>query len=458
MIDTHAHLQMREFDDDWPAALEGAEQAGIECVVVVGFDVESSKKAVAMAEQNGGLFAAVGVHPHDAGTLDEAALEKLRLMAAHPKVVAVGEIGLDFYRDRSPREKQHEAFEAQLALAEELKLPVIVHDRDAHGPATEILSAHAPNLVGGVLHCFSGDIELAKAALDWGFYISIAGPITYPNAEDLRSVVKRVPIERIVIETDAPYLAPQAKRGKRNEPAYVRYVAEALAELKGLSVEDIDRITTLNAKQLFGLPLGENGDVIIYSIRDSLYVNVTGACTNECAFCTKYKSPYVKGYNLSLRRDPSAGEIIDAMTKETDRVFDEVVFCGLGEPFLRLDVIKEVAAHVKKLGRRVRINTNGQANLIHGRNVPPELEGLVDALSVSLNSSTAERYFDLCKPRFGRGTFDSVLDFIRESKKYIPDVSVTALEFDRDEFEACKKLAREELGVEFRERYYNEVG
>lgn len=458
MIDTHAHLQMQEFDGDWPAALDGAEQAGIEYVVVVGFDVESSKKAVAMAEQSGRLLAAVGVHPHDASKLDDAALEELRLLAGHPKVVAVGETGLDFYRDRSPREKQIEAFEAQLALAEKVQLPVIVHDRDAHAQTTEILSARAGNLVGGVLHCFSGDIELAKAALDWGFYISIAGPITYPNAKDLRSVVERVPIERMVIETDAPYLAPQAKRGKRNEPAYVRYVAEELATLKGLGVDDIDRITTLNAKQLFGLPLGENGDVIIYPIRDSLYVNVTGACTNECTFCTKYKSPYVKGYNLTLKHDPSAEEIMDAITKKTDRTFDEVVFCGLGEPFLRLDVIKEVAAHLKRLGRKVRINTNGQANLIHGRNVLPELEGLVDSISVSLNSSNAERYFDLCKPRFGRETFDAVLDFIRESKKYIPDVSVTALEFDREEFEACRKLAVEELGVGFRERYYNEVG
>ena len=458
MIDTHAHLQMSQFDDDLPEALKGAEQAGIERVVLVGFDIESSEKAIKMADQNDVFLAAVGVSPHDAGELNDDILDQLRRMAAHPKVVAVGEIGLDFYHDRSPRATQREAFEAQLSLAEEVTLPVIIHDRDAHGQTSEILSARSENLVGGVLHCFSGDIELAKAALDWGFYLSIAGPITYPNAGELRSVVERVPIERLVIETDAPYLAPQAKRGKRNEPAYVRYIAEALAELKGLSVEDIDRITTLNAKKLFALPPGENGDVIVYPIRNSLYVNVTGACTNECGFCTKFKSPYVKGYNLSLHHDPGADAIIEAISKRAGRDFDEVVFCGLGEPFLRLDVIKEVAAHVKRLGLKVRVNTNGQANLIHGRNVLPEIEGLVDALSVSLNSSTAERYFDLCKPKFGRGTFASVLDFIRESKKYVPDVSVTALEFDREEFEACKKLAREELDVGFRERYYNEVG
>jgi TatD DNase family protein len=449
---------MQDFADDWPSALDNAEEAGIEYVVVIGIDVESSKQAVMMAEEHGGVLAAVGVHPHDASSMDDLSIEQLKLLAGHPKVVAVGETGLDFYRNLSPREEQLQAFEAQLALGEELQLPVIIHDRDAHGRVEEILSARAANLAGGVLHCFSGNLDLAKKALDWGFYISIAGPVTYPNARELRTVIEQIPIERMVIETDAPYLAPQPKRGKRNEPAYVRYIAEELATLKGLSVDDIDRITTLNAKQLFGIPLEENGDVIVYPIRNSLYINVTGACTNKCTFCTKYKSPYVKGYNLSLRHDPSAEEIIGAMAERADSSFDEVVFCGLGEPFLRLDVIKEVARHLKASGRKVRINTNGQANLIHGRDVLPELEGLVDSLSVSLNSSTAENYFDLCRPRFGRETFDAVLDFIRESKEYIPDVSVTALDFDHEEFEACRKLALEQLGVGFRERYYNEVG
>ncbi len=458
MIDTHAHLQMPEFAGDWPAPLDNAERAGIECVIVIGFDVESSKRAVAMAEEHPGLLAAVGIHPHDAASMDDSALEELRRLAGNPNVVAIGETGLDFYRNLSPRETQFEAFEAQLAMAEELGLPVIIHDRDAHGPAAEILSAHAGRLAGGVLHCFSGDAKLAAAAIDWGFYISIAGPLTYPNARDLREVVGQVPIERMVIETDAPYLAPQPKRGKRNEPAYVRYVAEELARIKGLSVEDIDRITTLNAKRLFGLPMEENGDVIVYPIRDSLYINVTGSCTNECAFCTRYKSPYVKGHNLSLGRDPGADEIIGALSAGKLSSFREVVFCGLGEPFLRLDVIKRTAAYLKKKGCKVRVNTNGQANLIHGRNVLPELEGLIDAVSVSLNNSTAEKYYDLCRPRYGPETFLSVLDFIRESKKYIPDVSVTALDMDHEEFEACKRLAREDLGVEFRERYYNEVG
>ncbi len=458
MIDTHAHLQMPEFADDWQSVLDNARDAGVTHTVLIGFDIESSKRAVLLSEQNSRLLASVGVHPHDASSLDGAALEELRRLAEHPKVVAIGETGLDFYRDLSPREKQKEAFKAQLELAEELRLPVIIHDRDAHGPAAEVLSEHARRLVGGVLHCFSGDIDLARKALEWGFHISIAGPITYPNAKSLRSVVEHIPIEKMVVETDAPYLSPQPKRGKRNEPAFVRFVCEELARIKGLSVGDVDRITSLNAVELFGLPSEENGDVVVYPIRDSFYINVTGACTNECTFCTRLKSPYVKGHNLSLKRDPSADEIIGALMPELQDAPREIVFCGLGEPFLRLDVVKQVARHLKDRGYTVRVNTNGHANLIHGRNIVPELQGLVDSVSISLNSSDADKYFDLCRPRFGVGTFNSIIDFIRECKKYIPDVSVTALDIDHDELAACRKLAEEELGVGFRMRHYNEVG
>ncbi|RJP21989.1 MAG: YchF/TatD family DNA exonuclease [Candidatus Abyssobacteria bacterium SURF_5] len=448
---------MPDFTDDWAAVLKNMEDAAIEYSLVIGFDLESSKRAVALAEQNSRLLTAVGVHPHDAATVDSAAVEELRKLARHPKVVAIGETGLDFYRNLSPRDSQFAAFEAHLALAEELHLPVVIHDRDAHEEAAEVISRYADKLAGGVLHCFSGDDRLAERALEWGFYIAVGGTLTYPNAEDLRAVIKRVPTERLVLETDAPYLAPQPRRGKRNEPAFVRYVAEELARLKGLSVDDIDRITSLNAKNLFGLPLNENGQVIVYPIRDSLYINVTGACTNECAFCTRFKSPFVKGHNLLLKRDPSAEEIVGALNTHPLRSYKEIVFCGLGEPLLRLDAVKQVAMSLKQKGCAVRINTNGQANLFYKRNIVPELEGLVDSISISLNSSNAEKYYELCRPKFGPKTFLSILDFIREGKKYIPRVSVTALDIDPDELEACRALARE-LGVEFRERHYNEVG
>lgn len=449
---------MTDFAGDWPAVLKRMEEASVAYAVVVGFDIASSKQAVAMAEQNARVLAAVGVHPHDASALDSCALDELRLMARHPKVVAIGETGLDFYRNLSPADRQHAAFEAHLAIAEEMRLPIVIHDRDAHDRVIAVLDRHATSLVGGVLHCFSGDISLAERALEWGFYLAVGGTLTYPNANDLREVIRRVPTERLVLETDAPYLTPQPKRGRRNEPAFVRFVAEELARLKGLSVEDIDRITSLNARHLFGLEDSKNGDVIAYPIRDSLYINVTGACTNECTFCTRFKSPYVKGHNLSLKRDPSTEEIIDALGSHSLGAYKEVVFCGLGEPLLRLDTVKQVAKHLKKRGSIIRVNTNGQANLVYGRNIVPELQGLVDSISISLNSSDADKYYDLCRPKFGRETFPAVLEFIRECKKVIPHVAVTALDMNPEELEACRTLAHQELGVEFRERHYNEVG
>ena len=268
MIDTHAHLQMPDFSEDWPEMLERADQAGIEYIIVIGFDIESSRRAITLAEQNEKLLASVGVHPHDASSLDDD-LDELRQLAHHPKVVAIGETGLDFYRNLSSREDQFKAFRSQLDLADELRLPVIIHDRDAHESAVEVLEERAKSLVGGVMHCFSGDAGLAEQVLNWGFHISVAGPLTYPNAEALRSTVKQVPIERIVIETDAPYLTPQPKRGKRNESAFVRFVAEELARIKGLSLDDIDRITTINAKRLFRLSMNENADSVAHPMRDS---------------------------------------------------------------------------------------------------------------------------------------------------------------------------------------------
>lgn len=229
--------------------LERARQAGVELIIVPGVDLPSSRQAVALAQQHAEVVAAVGVHPHDAKTLDAATLNELRELARQPRVIAIGEIGLDYYRDLSPRDVQRRAFEAQLELAAELGLPVIVHDRDAHADILAILHSTA-----GVLHSFSGDVAMAERVLELGFYLGISGPVTYPNAARLRAVVEAAPLERLLIETDAPYLAPQAHRGQRNEPAYVRYVAEAIAVIKSRTVEQVIEQTTRNAYCVFRIP------------------------------------------------------------------------------------------------------------------------------------------------------------------------------------------------------------
>jgi TatD DNase family protein len=258
LIDTHAHLDFGQFDADREPVLERARAVGVETIVNVGTDVGSSRQALALTAAYDMVYAAVGMHPHDAKRLDGAALAELRASAQQPKVVAVGEIGLDFYRDRSPRDVQRRAFRAQLAWAAKMGKPVIIHDRDAHDEVMGILADWAQGLHGsplagrlGVLHTFSGDLSMAERAIDLGFYISISGPVTYRNAGPLLDVVRALPLGRILVETDCPFLAPHPHRGKRNEPAYVRLVAEKIAALKGISVDEVALATTANARRLF---------------------------------------------------------------------------------------------------------------------------------------------------------------------------------------------------------------
>jgi TatD DNase family protein len=257
LMDTHTHLDFPQFDSDREQVIERAFTAGVKALINVGADLASSQAAVALAEAYPQVYAAVGVHPHDAKTLTAEMLEELRALASHPKVVAIGEIGLDFYRDLSSRDKQRQAFEQQLALAREVGKPVIIHDREAHKEVMAILrrwakGGHQPV---GVLHCFSGDLAMAQEAIELGFYISIAGPVTFQNARRLRELVGQLPLEKLLVETDCPYLTPHPHRGKRNEPAYVKLVAQEVARIKGGSLEEVARITSDNAQALFALKL-----------------------------------------------------------------------------------------------------------------------------------------------------------------------------------------------------------
>lgn len=253
IIDTHAHLDVNRFDKDRDKVLQRAEQNGVKLIINVGFDGHSSQKAVKLAERYDMIYAAVGIHPHDAKKADDETYEMFYNFASHPKVVALGEMGLDYYRNLSPKKLQQEVFRTQISLAKEVDLPIIIHDRDAHGDTLKIMKEEKVSRVGGVLHCFSGSSEMALQCIEMGFYISFAGPVTYPNARRLRKVVEDVPMERMLIETDCPWLSPQPMRGKRNEPAYVKHVAEKISEIKGVSVEKVVDITTKNAKELFRL-------------------------------------------------------------------------------------------------------------------------------------------------------------------------------------------------------------
>jgi TatD DNase family protein len=456
LIDTHAHLDSGQFAADIEEVIARAHENGVSHMVTVGCDLESSRRSIEIAKSHTGIYASVGIHPHDAGQATDEGLEILRrLIREEGKIVAVGEIGLDFYRDRSPRDVQRLAFRRQIRLAREVGLPVIVHDREAHDEVLQILRDEEAAAVGGVLHCFSGDTAMARSCIELGFHISFPGTITYPKNEAVREVVRNIPVDHMLVETDCPYLAPQGRRGKRNEPAFVRQTAEMIAEVKGLTVEDVARITTLNAYNLFGIGEADQTTKIAYRIRNSLYLNITNRCTNACIFCAKFKDFTVKGHHLRLEHEPTIDEVKKAVGDPTG--YEEVVFCGYGEPLIRLDLVREIAAWLKGKGIKVRINTDGQANLVHGRNILPELEGLVDAVSVSLNAADAETYQSICRSRFGDRGYEAVKDFLKEAKKVIPSVTATAVTLPGIDVEACRRIA-EELGVEFRDREYNEVG
>lgn len=454
LIDSHAHIYYRDYAGDFDEMLQRAAGAGVGAMLVVGTDIESSRQSVELAEKYPQLYAAVGIHPHDASRVTDSCYDVIRELAlASPKVVAIGEIGLDFYRDRSPRDEQEIVFRRFLRMAIELDKPVIVHDRDAHGQVLDCLREEKVHR--GVLHCFSGDSAMAKEAIGMGLYISIPGTITYPSNESLRDVVRATSIDRMLVETDCPYLSPVPHRGKRNEPAYVRLAAERVAEVKGLALADVSRITTKNVRDLFGIRLWDQSTKIAYKIRNSLYLNITNRCSNNCSFCAKFDDFTVKGHNLLLDGEPSFGEVMAAVGKPEG--IDEVVFCGYGEPLIRLDLVKQVAAELKRGGYRIRINTDGQANLVHGRNILPELAGLVDEISVSLNAPDEQTYAQICNTPFGESGFKAVCDFIVEARLHIPVVVASAVTVPGIDIDACRRLA-ESLGAEFRIREYAEVG
>jgi TatD DNase family protein len=253
LVDTHAHLDDRRFDDDREEVIKRCEEEGLVCIINPGSNLSSSIKALSLAAAHPIIFAAVGIHPHDAKTADQNTAEILRPLAGREKVVAIGEIGLDYHYDFSPRDKQKQVFREQIALARELKLPIIVHDREAHGDILNILREERAWEVGGVMHCFSGSKETARECMDMNFFISFAGPVTFENARKAREVAAYVPIDRLLVETDCPYLTPVPLRGRRNYPGNVKFVAEEVARIKDMDADALMECVLDNTRKLFGI-------------------------------------------------------------------------------------------------------------------------------------------------------------------------------------------------------------
>jgi TatD DNase family protein len=483
---------MDAFDRDREEVIQRARDSGIEAMITIGSDLEGNIGGLELSGKYDFIYSSVGFHPHDAKDFSEEIFSQIKEWTKEykifgnppippfphsggfaeakekggkggfdknvskveliPKVVAIGEIGLDYHYDNSPREIQREVFMKQLIFAKEINLPVVIHSREAKKDTLDIV--RESGVRKGVFHCFSGDMDMAEKAMGMGFYISIAGPVTFRNAKKLKEVAEAIPDDYLLIETDAPYLTPEPLRGNRNEPSYIIHTAKAVAELRGVTPEDISRITTLNAKRLFRIGQVQAEGEIAYRIRDSLYLNITNRCTNKCSFCIRFHSDYVKGHNLRLASEPTEEELKKAIGDPEQ--YQEIVFCGYGEPMLRLDLIKSLAAWIKQHKGRVRINTNGHGNLIHGRNILPELQGLIDSISISLDAHDEETYDVICKPVF-KNAFHGIIEFIKEARKFIPDVQITVVELNGVDMEKCREIAGD-LGVELRLRKLDVVG
>ena len=454
LVDTHAHLIDKAFEPDRQGVVERAIEEGVHYIISMGTCLESSRRTVDLAASYAGVYAAVGVHPSDVNGVNERTIKDIARLTAEPKVVAVGEIGLDYYREGAPRKSQRRWFREQIRLAVDVGKPIIVHCRDSADDIYEILEEEKAWRAGGVIHCFTGDDEQARKFLGIDFHLGAGGAITFSRSEELREVFERVPVERVLLETDSPYLAPPPHRGKRNEPAYVARVAETLAELHGMTTEEVTRLTTENVRRLFGVGPAHDEGSIAYQVGETLYLNLTNDCQNSCFFCGLLSDCVYKGHKLALESEPDAGEVLAAVGDPSR--FAEVVFSGFGEPTLRLDVVKEVAGELKRRGaKRIRLVTNGLANKTHERNILPELRGLVDAISISMQAESPEAYAKVCKTKGVEEPYPVVKEFVRWSKNYIPEVEVTAVKMNGlIDIEACEKVATEELGVAFRAHDY----
>jgi len=455
LIDTHCHLDFKDFDADRDEVIDRAKRAGVEKIINVGSSIEGTRRYMELARTHKAVYASIGVHPHEAQSVTGKVIEDFKKLASEKKVVAIGEVGLDYYRNNTPREKQVSSFKLFIRLAGELKLPLIIHSREADDDILDILRKECGGGLRGVMHCFSADEPFLKEILKLGLFVSFTCNLTFKNADRLRQTAKSMPVERLLLETDAPFLAPEGLRGKRNEPSYLVGLVDVWSRILGLSKDDIARITTHNANTLFGLDVEEKVKVV-YEIRDSVYLNITNKCTNDCDFCVRNKTAFVKGHNLKLDREPSADEVIRYVGDP--KRYREIVFCGYGEPLMRLDMVKKVAMELNAKGARsIRVVTNGQGDIINSRPVAPELAGLIDRISISLNTDNEDRYNKACRPKFGAGTYGRILDFIASCVKNNIVTEVTCLDLEEVDIRRCEEIAAS-LGAKFRLRKLGIVG
>jgi len=449
-IDTHAHLFMKDYNEDLEQVISNSLLNGVENIIIPATDLNTSIKAIEISGKYEQVYAAVGVHPQDSSNWSDSDLTQLSKLSSHKKVVAIGEIGLDYYYDYSPKHKQLDAFRAQLELAIEKNLPVVIHNRDANEDMMKIIEEFSTKKLQAQFHCFAGNLAMAKRLIELGHFISFTGNITYKKADDLREIAKHVQLENMLLETDSPFMSPVPFRGKRNEPSNVNIIAKTIAELQHLSIEDVGRTTNYNVQQLF--KIGNKPKLrFTYKIGNSLYINVTNRCNADCVFCDRKGEAVIKGYNLKMSKaeEPDAEVYIKEIGDPKN--YSEIVFCGYGEPTIRWEVVKHVAKYVKENGGKTRMNTNGHGNIINKRDITPELKNIIDTVSISLNSTDENQYAALMKvePYLHK----EMIEFAKLANNYT-NVILSVVGLSDVDIENAKQFVQKNIGVNFRIREY----
>lgn len=450
-FDTHCHLCDPAFTEDLDVVLSRAREAGVLRILVPGTDVQDSELAAELSGRVKGVYAAAGMHPSEAEGAGPDELARIGRLLLEPGVIAVGESGLDLHwEDGPPLETQVVLLEKHVSMADTLGLTLVLHSRDAEAELLDVIDG--PRTSPTVLHSYTGPAETAIRATEMGFYIGLSGPLTYPANTSLRNLASRLPRDRVLVETDGPYLAPQAQRGRRNEPAFVEHTAATLASTWGTDIESAAGQLLSNSLEAFGLAPHRRTD-LVYAMYGRIYMNITGLCDNRCSFCVRERTDGLAGYHLSHGgeegREPDGGRLRSIVSMLRTEWSDELVFCGYGEPTMRPMLLRELACSASVRGFSTRLNTNG---LCLGRLTRAETIAMLepfDTVSVSLNAHSSGSYADICRPS-ASGAWELLLEFIRLAKT-ICRVRTTAVDHPGIDIPSISALAGE-LGVPFRTR------
>lgn len=450
-IDTHSHLFLPDFENDLDDVISRAKENQIDRIIVPAINLETARQTLKLAEKYDMIYAAVGVHPHDTKDWNNSWLEEVERLARHRKVIAIGEIGLDYHYDFSPKEKQIEAFKAQLDLAVKLNRPAIIHNRESDEDMMKIISSYCGNNLRAQFHCFNSSLDDALEYIKMNHIVSFTGNITFKKSDELRKILAGISLDNILLETDSPYMTPEPLRGKRNEPAHVRLVAQKIAEIHKTDIGDIAKITSFNAFKFFGLN-HESKISYTYQLGRNLYINITNRCNADCYFCNRKGDAVLHGYNLKMTKDEEPPAEVYTQQIGDPAKYDEIVFCGYGEPTIRWDVVKKIARYVKDNGGRTRMNTNGHGSFINKRDITPEFNGLIDIVSISINTIDPRQYAKIM--RLDTRFFNEMVTFAKNVKRYVEKLVMTVVSIDEIEIEKAREVVENKFGAEFRVRPY----